>query len=86
LLRQQQNEIVNLRTQLSQANQLQSPTSSYSSPQQRQKTTKSIATKKKISVEEYRRISNQSDYLYVEAYYRKDGTPVRAHYRRRPSK
>lgn len=76
---QQQTEIASLKAQLSQANRSQS----YTSPQ---RSTKIIATKSAISAEEYQRIANQSDYVYVDAYYRKDGTPVRAHYRRRPNR
>ena len=76
---QQQTEIASLKAQLSQVNRSQS---SYVSSQQ---TTKPIATKRQISVEEYQRISNQNDYVYVKAHLR-NGKPVRAHYRRRPSK
>ncbi|MBD2323355.1 MULTISPECIES: hypothetical protein [Desertifilum] len=76
---QQQIEIANLKAQISQVNPSQS---SYVSPQQ---TTKPIAIKRKISVEEYQRISNQSDYVRVKAHLRK-GSPVRAHYRRKPNK
>ncbi|MEM6256169.1 MAG: hypothetical protein AAF821_24915 [Cyanobacteria bacterium P01_D01_bin.156] len=46
---------------------------------------KSETIKKEISVEEYQRISNKSDYTYVKAHYRK-GRPVKAHYRRLPKK
>lgn len=44
-----------------------------------------IGTKKTLTPEEYREISNKSDYLYVKAHFR-NGSPVRAYYRRRPSK
>ncbi|MDP5337033.1 MAG: hypothetical protein NWQ28_00465 [Nodularia sp. (in: cyanobacteria)] len=81
---QQHNEIANLKAQLSQVNRSQSST--YRSPSHTQQTTKPIANKRKISVKEYGIISNQSDYEYVEAYSRKDGTPVRGYYRRRRSK
>jgi hypothetical protein len=74
---QQQTEIANLKAQLSQANRSQS----YISPQQ---APKPIETKSKISVEDYARIANQNDYYYVPAYSRKDGTPVRGHYKRYP--
>lgn len=76
---QQQTEIANLKAQISQVNR---PQSSYVSPQQN---TKPIAIKRQISVEEYQRISNQSDYVYVKAHLR-NGSPVRAHYRRKPNR
>ncbi|MBD2237888.1 hypothetical protein H6G35_14860 [Aulosira sp. FACHB-113] len=74
-----------MRAQLLEANQRTSPTPTYISPQQRQETTKTIATEKRISVEEYQGISNQSDYVPVRAHIR-NGKPVRAHYRRKPGK
>jgi chromosome segregation ATPase len=80
---QQNDEIASLKVQLAQAKLSQ--TSNYSYPQQVQPNTKQIATKNKISLEEYRRIYNQSDYIYVNSYYRKNGTYVKAHYRRRPN-
>jgi hypothetical protein len=79
---QQHTEIANLKAKLAQVNRPQS----YGSPQQVQQTTRPIATEKKISLEEYKRIANQSDYVYIKAYSRQDGTSVKAHYRRRPSK
>ena len=75
---QQQTEIVNLKVQLSQVNHSQPDVSL-------QQTIKPIATKKAISVEEYQRISNQSDYVYVKAHLR-NGKPVKAHYRKPRSK
>ncbi|MDJ0696451.1 hypothetical protein [Mastigocoleus sp. MO_188.B34] len=54
--------------------------------QQIQKTNNRIATEKEISVEEYEKISNQSDYVYVKSYYRKNGTYVKAYYRRPPNR
>lgn len=41
--------------------------------------------KQKLTPEEYRWISNKSDYVYVKAHFR-NGSPVRAHYRRRPER
>jgi chromosome segregation ATPase len=76
---QQQTEIANLKAQISQVN---CPQSSYVSSQQN---TKPRAIKRQISVEEYQRISNQSDYVYVKAHLR-NGSPVRAHYRRKPNR
>ncbi|MBD2035995.1 hypothetical protein H6F76_13300 [Leptolyngbya sp. FACHB-321] len=80
---QQYTEIENLRTQLSQVNH---PQPSYSPQQQTQSNTKPIETKGKISVEDYARIANQNDYYYVPLYHRKDGTPVRGHYKKYPKK
>lgn len=80
---QQHTEIENLRTQLSQVNH---PQPSYSPQQQTQSNTKPIETKGKISVEDYARIANQNDYYYVPPYHRKDGTPVRGHYKKYPKK
>ncbi|MBD2294920.1 hypothetical protein H6G06_15880 [Anabaena sphaerica FACHB-251] len=80
---QQNDEIANLKKQLDQAKR---STYTYSSSQQPQKTNNPIATERKISVEEYQKIANQSDYEYVKPYYRKDGTPVSGYYRRRRSK
>ncbi len=42
-----------------------------------------IETKSKLTSEEYKEIYNKKDYVYVEEYSRKDGTPVKAHYRRK---
>jgi hypothetical protein len=41
--------------------------------------------KKRITLEEYREISNKSDYVYVKSYWR-NGHPVSGHYRRRPKR
>jgi uncharacterized coiled-coil DUF342 family protein len=76
----QNNEIDNLKALLSQVRRAQSPVSN--SQPHAQKTTKPIATKKTISVEDYNKIGNKSDYTLVKEYYRKDGTRVRSHYRR----
>ena len=45
-----------------------------------------VETRGQISVEDYERISNQSDYVRVKAHKRRNGIPVRAHYRRRPNR
>lgn len=68
---QQQNEIVDLTSRVENLSQ---------------QAARRIETRGRISVEDYKEISNQSDYVFVDAYARKDGTPVRAHYRRRPSR
>lgn len=67
---QKQNEITNLTRQVESLSQQ----------------TRRVETRETISPEDYTKIANQSDYVYVEAYRRKDGTPVRAHYRRRPNR
>lgn len=48
-----------------------------------QPTTREEDTRDTISVEDFERIHNQSDYEYVNAYERGDGTPVKGYYRRR---
>ncbi|MGC1309869.1 MAG: hypothetical protein WA885_21800 [Phormidesmis sp.] len=45
---------------------------------------RNVSTESTISEEEYQSVSNQDDYIYVEAYSRKDGTPVKGHYKRKP--
>lgn len=42
------------------------------------------ATEQRLSPEEYRRISNRSDYVFVNGYSKRNGTWVNSHYRRRP--
>jgi myosin heavy subunit len=83
---QQQKEIADLKAQIkniSQINRSQPFSSTYTTPQQ---PVKRVETKPIITVEEYEKISNQTDYVYVDTYYRKDGTRVRGHYRRRPNR
>jgi len=41
------------------------------------------SSKNSLTEEEYRKISNKSDYTYVKPYRRKDGTEVRGHWRKR---
>ncbi|MEH2311192.1 MAG: hypothetical protein V7K35_07265 [Nostoc sp.] len=80
---QQQNEIASLREQienLSQTNRAQSTSSADKTPQA---SVKRVATNETVSVKEYQNISNKNDYEYVDAYTRKDGTPVRGYYRRK---
>ncbi|MDZ8064602.1 MAG: hypothetical protein RMY64_03030 [Nostoc sp. DedQUE08] len=80
------NEITSLKEQiknLSQTNRAQSTSPAYKTPQP---SVKRVATKKTVSIKEYENISNQSDYIYIDTYYREDGTPVRAHYRRKPNR
>lgn len=45
----------------------------------------SVATQSQISEEEYQRISNKSEYVYVKRHIKKNGTWVEAHYRRNPN-
>ncbi|MBD1897892.1 hypothetical protein [Coleofasciculus sp. FACHB-129] len=80
---QQQNEISDLKAQikkLSQTNRMQSSNPTYITPQQ---PVNREETRAKITPEEYKKISNKSDYVYVKAHPR-NGTYVKAHYRRRP--
>jgi hypothetical protein len=42
------------------------------------------ATEQRLSPEDYRRISNQGDYVFVNSYRKRNGTWVNSHYRRRP--
>lgn len=61
------------------------PTSSKpTTPRQPQPSLKK-ANKKKITSEEYREISNKSDYVYITPHTR-NGRPVTGHYRRKPKK
>lgn len=69
---QQKSEIANLKAQLSQVSR--SPSSA-----------KPVAIKREISEEEYKRISNQDDYVYVKAHFRNENL-VRAYYRKRPNR
>lgn len=80
---QQQNEIADLKAQiknLSQINRTQPLNPTYGTPQQPVKETRSTITPK-----EYDRIFNKSDYVYVKAHNR-NGSYVKAHYRRRPNR
>jgi myosin heavy subunit len=79
----QQTEIESLKKQiknLSQINRSQASTSSYKPPQQPIQ-----ETRPKISIEEYQQIINKSDYVRVKAHYR-NGSYVKAHYRRKPNR
>ncbi|MGG6242285.1 hypothetical protein ACQ4N7_27030 [Nodosilinea sp. AN01ver1] len=81
---QKQDEIANLKKKLedlSKTNQSkpQTPTSTTS-----QASIKPVATKQKISVQEWKQISNQSDYVYVKGYRKQNGTWVDEYYRRPP--
>jgi hypothetical protein len=42
------------------------------------------ATEQRLSPEDYRRISNQGDYVFVNGYRKRNGTWVNSYYRRRP--
>ena len=80
---EQQNEINNLRAKiknLSQNNRAQPSNPSY---QKQQKPFQE--TRAKITPEQYNKIVNQNDYVYVKAHTR-NGSYVKAHYRRRPNR
>lgn len=80
---QQENEIARLKEQikhLSQINRSQPSNPTYKSPQQPVQ-----ETRPRITLEEYQRILNKSDYVYVKAHYR-NGSYVKAYYRRRPNR
>jgi predicted nucleic acid-binding Zn-ribbon protein len=49
-------------------------------------TVKTFATSSRISAEEYQRIDNKGDYVYVKEYRKKNGTLVKHHYRKPPKK
>jgi myosin heavy subunit len=79
---QNQNEIADLKKKLEDLTE-----TNPSKPQPpKQKTSqaaiKPIATQRKISVQKWEQISNQSDYEYVNGYLRQNGTWVNAYYRR----
>ncbi len=81
----QQNEISDLKAQiknLSQTNRMQSFNPTYRTPQQ---PVSRVETRAKITPEEYNKIFNKSDYVYVKAHQR-NGSYVKAHYRRRPNR
>lgn len=81
-LQQQRIELNNLRTQRSQINRSQPSRPTYKPPQP---SVKPIVTKRRVSVEEYQKIFNKNDYVYVKAHYR-NGSYIKEHYRRKPSK
>lgn len=83
---QQEDEVSDLRTQIKNLSQIKQakfldPNSILS-----RELVERVGTSSVITVEDYEAISNKSDYVFVEAYSRRDGTPVKAHYRRRPSR
>lgn len=83
---QNQEEIANLNKKLedlSKTNQSKLQTSTYTTSQA---SIKPVTTKPKISVQEWKQISNQSDYVYVNGYRKQNGTWVDEHYRRPPRK
>lgn len=80
---QQQNEINNLKQKiksLSQPNRSQPSNYRFQTSQKASQETRS-----KITTEEYKRIVNKSDYVYVKAH-KRNGSYVKAHYRRRPNR
>lgn len=82
---QNQNEIASLKKKLEDLpiNQSKPQTSTHTVSQP---STKPVATKSKISVEEWKQISNQSEYVYVKGHYKQNGTWVDEYYRRPPRK
>jgi hypothetical protein len=80
---QKQNEIASLKKKLEDLpinqSKPQTPTHTASQP-----STKAVATKSKISVEEWNQISNQSEYVYVKGHHKQNGTWVDEYYRRPP--
>ncbi len=81
--KQQENEIINLKEQIqniSRINRSQSSIYNYKTPQQ-----PINETREKITLEEYEKIYNKGDYIPVKAHYR-NGSYVKAHYRRRPNR
>ncbi len=80
---EQQNEINNLKEKIKSLSQPNRPQPSSYSFQTSQKA--SQETRSKITTEEYKRIVNQNDYVYVKAHTR-NGSYVKAHYRRRPNR
>ena len=80
--KQQQDEIASLKKNISNLSQFnRSQSSNYSSQTSQQPVQK---TKSSITIEEYQKIDNKSDYVYVKAYQRSNGSYVKAHYRRKP--
>ncbi|MHC5762948.1 hypothetical protein, partial [Nostoc sp.] len=78
---QQQNEIANLKEQIKNLPPVnRSKYSSSTTPQQPIK-----ETREKITPEEYKKIYNKGDYVQVKAHYR-NGSYVKAHYRKRPNR
>lgn len=80
--KQQQDEIASLKKNISNLSQFnRSQSSNYSSQTSQQPVQK---TKSSITIEEYQKIDNKSDYVYVKAHQRSSGSYVKAHYRRKP--
>jgi hypothetical protein len=83
---------VNRQTQTPPRSSYQAPTKKPVQPTSSPPTTPSQphhpfkkANEKTITPEEYRKISNKSDYVYVNSYLR-NGHPVSGHYRRKPKR
>ncbi|WP_333202097.1 hypothetical protein [Microcoleus sp. S28C3] len=79
--KQQQDEIVKLKQNINNSSQVnRSQSSTYRSQTSQQPVQK---TKSSITIEEYQKIVNKSDYVYVKAHQRSNGSYVKAHYRRK---
>ncbi|MEG4247656.1 hypothetical protein QUA36_03250 [Microcoleus sp. Pol10D4] len=79
--KQQQDEIVKLKENINDSSQVnRSQSSTYSRSKSQQPVQK---TKSSITIEEYQKIVNKSDYVYVKAHQRSNGSYVKAHYRRK---
>jgi chromosome segregation ATPase len=80
---QNQNEIVDLKKKLEDLSKTNQSRPKNSTNTMSQASIKPIATKPRISIQEWKQISNQSDYVYVKGHFR-NGTWVNEHYRRPP--
>ena len=83
---QQQNKIFNLEAQIKTLSQTSKSQPTNISNKAQEQPVRKIENRRKITVEEYKKIINQNDYEYVNSYHRRDGTPVRGYYRRRANR
>lgn len=83
---QQQTQISNLEEQLANLANTNRPQTQAINQKMSPLSAKPVATKSKISQEEYQIISNQSEYIPVKGYYKKNGKWVHQYYRRRPKR
>ena len=86
---QEENDLVSLNEQIEdlfQTERIATQPLTHSTGSSTASTAKPVATKSTISVEDYQRIANQDEYVYIDKYPRKDGTWVKSHYRRTPKK
>jgi hypothetical protein len=83
---QSQNEIAGLKQKLENLAKKHESNSQSSTHTTSPYPVSGVTTKPKISVQEWKEISNQSEYIYVRAYQKKNGTLVDEHYRKRPKR